>query len=81
MFTEFFSNDLLSLINVMISYNSRPEKLQTQKKLIESVQSLLKQRFRSVKGYLIGSHSYKIAKGGLATVDIHLDLRKLPNHS
>lgn len=50
----------------------------TQKRLIESVENLLKINFTTVKGYLIGSHAYKIAKGGLATVDIHLDLRKLP---
>lgn len=57
--------------------NSRPEKIAAQEKLIESVETSLKKKFPTVKGYLIGSHAYKIAKGGLATVDIHLDIRKM----
>lgn len=51
--------------------------LVAQKKLIESVESLLKRKYPSVKGYLIGSHAYKIAKSGLATVDVYLDLSKI----
>lgn len=78
LFTDFFSKDLSLLINFLIdTVNSRPDKIATRKKLIESVENLLKQKFTEVKGYLIGSHAYKIPKGGLATVDIHLDLRRL----
>lgn len=47
-----------------------------QKKLIESIENLLKPKFATAKGYLIGSHSYQIAKGGL-NVDIYLDLCKI----
>lgn len=49
-----------------------------QKKLIQSIENLLEPKFGKAKGYLIGSHAYNIAKGGLATVDFHLDLSKLP---
>lgn len=76
-FTEFYSNDLSSLIRSIVLVNSRPEKIESQEKLIESIEHLLKPKFGPAKAYLIGSHAYKIAKGGLATVDFHLDLRKL----
>lgn len=77
-FPEYFSGDLSSLINFIIGSNSRPEKIVNHKKLIESVENLLQDKFKSksVKCHLIGSHAYNIAKGGLATVDIYLDLRE-----
>lgn len=73
--SEFFSNDLSMLINLIVTVNSRSEKIVTQKKLIETIENLLRPTFATAKGYLMGSHAYKIAKGGLATVDIHLDLQ------
>lgn len=51
-----------------------------QKELIESIEQFLRTKFPTVKGYLIGSHAYNIAMGGLATIDFYLDLRKLTKY-
>lgn len=58
----------------MVTVASRPEQIVNQ--LIQSVENLLKPKFPTAKAFLIGSHAYKIMKGGLATMDIYLDLRK-----
>lgn len=77
LFPEFFSNDLTSLINMTVEFNSRQKNADTQRNLIESVENLLKPKFPTVKAWLIGSYAYEITKAGLAPVDIYLDLRKL----
>lgn len=73
---ECFAGDLASLINFVIDSNLRSDKIINHKKLIESVENILRCKFKTVKCHLIGSHAYNIAKGGLATVDIYLDLRE-----
>lgn len=76
---EFFSCDITSLINFITTSNSRPDKFIAQRKLIDSIESIMKEKFGTVKCYLIGSHAYSIAKGGLAPIDFYLDLCKNPN--
>lgn len=76
-FAELFSGDLSAVINWMVDLNSRSELAATQKKVIDSIESLIKDNFKTAKGHLIGSHAYRIAKGGRATFDVYLDLRKL----
>lgn len=65
-----------ALIRLVVSMNSRPELSVTHSKVVESIQTLLKNKFKSVKCHLMGSRSYKIMKGGKATIDIYLDLCK-----
>lgn len=64
---------------MIIDLNLRPDRLTTQKKAIESVEHILKPTFKTIKCYPIGSHVYHIVKGGLATLDVYLDLRELNN--
>lgn len=60
---------------MMISLNLR-RKNATQMKIIESIENTLKSKFKTMKCHVIGSHVYNIAKGGLATLDVYLDLRE-----
>ncbi|XP_055299892.1 uncharacterized protein LOC129567252 [Sitodiplosis mosellana] len=73
---RFFSGDLSALISLMVSLNMRRDKTATQQKITESIQVALKPRYETVNCHMIGSHVYNIAKGGLATLDVYLDLHK-----
>lgn len=75
-FAEFFTGDLSALISLIVSRNVRHEKVSIHKKVIDSIEDALKGKFKTLKCHLIGSHVYNIAKGGLAPLDIYLDLRE-----
>lgn len=75
-FAEFFAGDLSALICLMVNLNLRQDRITIQESIIKAIENTLKPTFTSMKCHKIGSHVYKIAKGGLTPLDVYLDLRK-----
>lgn len=60
----------------MEEQNGRASKETLKTAVIASVENTLKEKFKTMKCHVIGSHRYNIAKGGLAPLNIYLDLRE-----
>ncbi|XP_031634243.1 uncharacterized protein LOC116347682 [Contarinia nasturtii] len=71
---KFFSIDLSALISSLEKENGHARRDALKASVIESVESTLGEKFKKMKCHVIGSHKYKIAKGGRAPLDIYLDL-------